>query len=153
MPWMVAVAGWRNLDVVAGDASKCFDCYFPKFRERIVYRGRKLWRERYLFGQYFFISFSVDRWVEAFSLPSVSKILMGSDRSPALVDDSEISKLKRCEIRGFVPVKRKFCYGDRVVVEGYGVTGFVEQSGSTVVISTDNSHVKISEDKLSRVEG
>lgn len=149
MAWVVAVAGWSNLDVVEQMTKKYFDCYFPKFRERIVRQGRKVWVKRFLFGRYFFVPQSF--WVVAFSMPCVSSVLMNPDCRPALVGDDAIADLQRREIRGFLPIERKIRRGDRVVVtEGAmcGLTGQVEVEGPIVTISSYGIRIRVNEDSV-----
>jgi transcription antitermination factor NusG len=154
MGWLVAVAGWNNVDTVREFTSERFDCYFPRFRERVVFRGKKIWRDRYLFGRYFFVRLT-DCWVYAFQTPSISRILMSHDCEPAVVGDDEILGLRRREVNGYVPVERKrFSRGDRVkIIYGSmsGLSGVAEPPGK--VILSNGFCVKVDDGKLGRAEG
>src|SRR5262245_1650481 len=98
MSWLVAVAGWRNVELVRDGVSDRLETFFPLFRERVIKNHKKLWRTRFLFGRYFFVRHRDGIRVD---VPGISQVL------PSMVCDAEIDGLRRREVKGFVPVPRE----------------------------------------------
>lgn len=125
MPWMVATAHGSPFGARDAVAEAGHSCYLPITRTRVVHRGRRIWQESSLFGQYFFVAMS-DRWREIFGVRGVGSILMLPDRDePAVARDYEISRIKQSEVRGIVPrmAARAFRRGDAVSIEVGALAG------------------------------
>lgn len=108
--WVVAVARHqRGGDAVDELTSAGFNCYRPKFREKVLGRGRRgVWVERLLLGPYILIEFTFDwiaRYAALASMRFVRGLLMADER-PMLALDSEVRAMQGSEVHGYVPVSR-----------------------------------------------
>jgi len=127
--WLVATSHWGKQDYARENLENLsFNCYFPKFREKIIVNGRKTWSQRYLFDRYFFVKF-VERWKEIFETRGVSGILM-SQGEPSRVNDEIIREIRsREDSSGFIVVNLRsssswFRNGDVVRVNRGSLIGF-----------------------------
>jgi len=129
MAWMVATAHGSPFGARDAVADEGHSCYLPITRTRVVHRGRKIWREASLFGQYFFVAMT-DRWREVFDVREVSILMLSDDvrLRPALARDAEIDRIRKSEVKGYVPrteatkILRK---GDKVLFEAGPLAGMV----------------------------
>ena len=105
--WVVAVCQYGKEAAVHGDLTTLgFVCYMPRYRERLRYRGRKVWVERLLLGRYLLVEFVAARWTEVRSALHVNEVLMADER-PLLARSSEVERIKRSEVHGFVPIGKQ----------------------------------------------
>lgn len=98
-----------------------FNCYQPKFRERVVVNGRKTWHERLLLGRYLLIELAFD-FVSCYhsiiSAKGVSSLLT-ADEKPLTARDKEVRQLMSSEVKGCVPVivrQDRFKKGQKVFI-------------------------------------
>ncbi len=130
--WLVAEAEWRResdaLGVLTGQG---LNCYQPRFRERQIFRGRKVWAEHLLLGRFVLIELLADfvsqYWL-VMGLRGIKRILVVDER-PLLARGREVERLRSSEIRGFVPVPKRatFKAGDRVWVDAGPFAGCAAQ--------------------------
>ena len=98
-----------------------FHCYQPKYRERVIVKGRKTWVERLLLGRYLLIEWVFDfvaHYHNIVSAKGVASLLIADER-PLVALDREVRRLQGCEVRGCVPViikKSRFEQGQKVLV-------------------------------------
>ena len=115
--WAVAISEYR-MERAAREslAAAGFTCYQPKFRERRIVRGRRVWVECLLLGRYLLVEM-VDRWREMLTSRGVLDLIM-SDERPMIARQSEVDKIRGLEVRGFVPVTslNAFTRGQRVEI-------------------------------------
>ena len=115
--WLVAICQ-PHMEVKANAAltDLGFFTYQPRYRERIIRHGRKLWIERLLLGRYLLVQFCTT-WLEALRHRTVHSIIMAEGR-PQFARDNEVYAMRRSEIRGYIPIKRPapFAFGQRVVI-------------------------------------
>ena len=108
--WVVAVAKHAQGDRAVDELTSAgFNCYRPKFREKVLGRGRRgIWVERMLLGPYILIEFTFDwiaRYAALASMRFVRGLLMADER-PMIARDEEVRAMQGSEVRGYVPVKR-----------------------------------------------
>lgn len=101
-----------------------FEPFIPKVTQRYIVGGKKLFRERPMFGRYFFIHF-VDRWRSILGTRGVAGIILNGE-SPSLVPSFEIEALKAREQNGIIKLKKqeKFKRGTIVRVDSGELVGF-----------------------------
>ena len=107
--------------------------YLPKVRERVVKRGRRYWREAYLFGRYALVRIAGEWW-EVPYLRGVSEVLVMPTGEPSVVKDRVVDQIKMREVDGYVRLDSRFARGQGVrVTEGplLGLSGKYEGVGRT----------------------
>jgi transcription antitermination factor NusG len=114
--WVVAVARYqREVSVGADLTAAGYVPYQPRWRERIVRRGKRTWVERMLLGRYILVQYVGDcvQWLsDLTSIRSVQKVLSVDER-PLVVRNAEVTKMMGREVRGFVPIERTPDRGSR----------------------------------------
>lgn len=109
LDWIVAVARYQRESSVGADLTAAgFTPYQPKWRERIVRRGRRTWVEHLLLGRYILVAYEGEcaGWLGGLlSIRSVCTVLSVDER-PRVARDAEVRKMMSREVRGFVPVEK-----------------------------------------------
>lgn len=102
--WVVAVSHW-NQESEAGSRleQQGFQCYFPKFIDVVVVRGRRTEREQLLFGRYFFVNFIDTMWRSILGTRGVSDLLRHGE-APSVLRDTVIDEIRGRERNGYVIV-------------------------------------------------
>ena len=129
--WFVALAD-RSWTLRSEDPLALIGCrsYRPRYRERVVVRGAKSWRDQFLLGQYVLVELRmkvsslgqvVRDWADQFhavlNTSGVSGVL-NADGAPLIAREVEIERLRASEHRGYVPPpQRGFRRGQRVTIE------------------------------------
>ena len=127
--WLVAEAEFgRERSAAALLSDRGFNCYQPKFRERKVVRGRKVWLERFLLGRWTLVELLADwarQYHDVLSIRGVRRILVVDER-PLVAREREVARLRSTEERGFVPVGKikQFEPGDRVWIDSGPFAGY-----------------------------
>lgn len=130
--WLVAETEWNGeLLAAEGLAGRGHNYYQPRFRERRVVRGRKVWLERFLLGRWTLVELLADwarQYHDLLSIRGIKRILMVDER-PLVARDHEVRRLRGSEERGFVPVMKiqQFKPGDRVWVDTGPFAGYSAQ--------------------------
>jgi transcription antitermination factor NusG len=124
-----------------------FESYVPLMRERLVVKGKKVWRDTPLLGGYVMMRMCAS-WSQAFKAKDIKTIILddvdGGELKPRLVPDREIQFIKSLEVNGRIGPRdaARFRKGDAVSVSigslGVAVPGKF-QSGDE-----DNSKVLVS---------
>jgi len=96
-----------------------FECFFPKFRKRVVSRGKVCWQSRYLLGRYFFVLWRAG-WEDLCRARGVAAMLLSPTLQPLLVSDRVIRELKERKADGAL-----FRPGQMVRVRGGPMAGRV----------------------------
>jgi transcription antitermination factor NusG len=130
--WFVALAaGGRPGALVAdGLAHLGIACYRPRYRVRDVSRGRKIWREQFLFGQYVLVEMRMkidalgkivcdwaNQFHEVVGIIGIRGVL-GVGESPLVVRGAEVDRLRSTEHHGYVQAPKKFGRDQRVKIRG-----------------------------------
>ncbi len=130
--WLAAETEWNREHLAAeGLAGRGHKFYQPKFRQRKIVRGRKVWLERFLLGRWTLVELLADwarQYNDILSIRGIRRILLANER-PLVARQSEVDKLRNSEERGFVPVAKvqQFKPGDRVWVDTGPFAGYSAQ--------------------------
>jgi transcription antitermination factor NusG len=134
--WFVAVAD-RAHDAKVGQALLLCgqNWYRPKYRETVIRRGLKTWRDRFFLGHYVLIELLAD-WANQFhqvlGTPGIRSVLAAENikslqSEPLLVREREVQDLRSRERRGYVQAPERFKRHDRIFVQR---GPFVDQHGA-----------------------
>lgn len=124
MAWCVALCQSNcELRAESNLVQQGFEPYIPRIRQRLIVGGKKVFRERPLFGRYFFVSF-IDRWRAILSTRGIAGLLL-SGETPSLVSDFEIARLRDQERNGIIKLKKQsqFKRGQPVRIESGDMVG------------------------------
>lgn len=119
--WTVAITH-SNMQATAHKRllAQGVECYFPMFCELVVSGKQKIYRQRYLFGSYFFVVIA-EHWRAITATQGVARLLMIGDALSG-VKQSVIDELRaREDARGFVrinneKIQNRFFVGQQVRV-------------------------------------
>jgi len=132
MGWMVAVSEAGATDLLRESfEDNGNEHYLPVIRERVVSRGRRYWKESYLFGRYTFVK-SIDGWEELFQLRGLAEIFTTASGKPSIVPDKIIERIRQQEVNGYVRLGSRFAVGQRIkMIEGplFGLEGQYQGTG------------------------
>lgn len=117
MPHMVIMGQTGRVAQCSGAVRALgFSTYVPRYREQTVVRGKKLWQEHLLLGNYFFARWQDDLelvWDRIFGIRSCVGMILSAipvdwppavkyAPQPAMVRDHEVDRIKSRERNGFV---------------------------------------------------
>ena len=117
--WVVAVCRFGKESAVCDDlATDGFTCYMPKYRERLRHHGRKIWVERLLLGRYLLVELNAC-WNNIRAALHVIEVLM-ADEQPLLAREAEVERIRRSEVKGYVPIGKqpRFILDQLVLITG-----------------------------------
>jgi transcription antitermination factor NusG len=115
--WLVAV---MRSSAIRSQPLEGFTCYQPLYRERRMFRGRRVYIPHPLLGRYLLVEM-VEDWIRQFhtitGMPGVAGILLKNEKL-MVAREREVLALKKSEVRGYIEVRKKarFIRDQRVVI-------------------------------------
>ena len=107
--WFVAISHWGKQEFARKNLEKLsFKCYFPKFLETIIARGKKIILQKFLFGRYFFVRWT-ENWRHIFNVKGIFGILMNVKGEPSRIREEVVVGIKNNEgCDGFIKIEKKY---------------------------------------------
>ncbi len=93
-----------------------FTCYAPLIKQTRIVKGRRTYRDEFLFGRYLFVAIA-DQWRSILSTFGVAQLIMNRDL-PASLPEQEIENFRAREVNGYVVLTKpeRFKRGETVHV-------------------------------------
>jgi len=102
-----------------------FEIFYPLIKEKKKVAGKIKEIHKELFPNYLFVRFSVEDYRTVKYTKGVSRVVLGDNGEPAVVDDEIINAIKRRMKDGFVVLEeRGFKKGEKVLIKDGPFKGF-----------------------------